>query len=313
MRDDSSIALIAYDGSEDAAEAIRHAGWLMAPRKAVVVRVWESLASLLLQTDIQDLSEGMREAAQELDADDARDAARLAEEGAELAAEVGFDAEPLAVRGRPKAWPAILGEADRIDAGMIVVGCRGLGGVRSALFGSVSSGLLRHSHRPLLVVPAVEEGDLAGPVIIGYDGSTESREAVSQAARLLSVREAIVETVWIAYTLVAGAGAAGAPVAVITRAAERIDQEIAAHARRTAEEGARLAADEGLEARPEPVPAAGTVWRTLIHSAHDHRAAAVVVGSRGRSAMGAALLGSVSTGLVHHAPAPILIVPPRGA
>jgi nucleotide-binding universal stress UspA family protein len=158
----------------------------------------------------------------------------------------------------------------------------------------------------------VEEPEAPGPVVIGYDGSNQAREAISQAARLLSVREAIVETVWTAYTPVAGAGAAGAPVAVITRAAEQIDHEIAAGARRTAEEGTRLATAEGLEARAEPVQAAGTVWRTLVLCAREHRAPALVVGSRGRTAMGAALLGSVSTGLVHNARVPILVVPPRG-
>jgi nucleotide-binding universal stress UspA family protein len=313
MRHESGTALIAYDGSEDAAEAIRRAGPLLAPRRAVVVRVWDSLAALLLHTDVKGLSGSMREAAEELDADDSRDAAQMAEDGAELAADAGFAAQPLAVRGRPNAWPAILSEADRIDAAVIVAGCRGLGGVKSALLGSVSSGLLRHSHRPLLVVPPAEDDEAPGPLIIGYDGSSESREAVSQAGRLLSAREALVETVWRPYAPVAGAGTAGAPVPVITRAAEQIDQEIAVGARRTAEEGTRLAAAEGLEARPEPAQAAGTVWRTLIQSAREHHAAALVVGSRGRSAMGSALLGSVSTGLVHHAPVPILVVPPRGA
>ena len=35
MRTETGIALIAYDGSDDAAAAIRHAGHLLAPRPAV--------------------------------------------------------------------------------------------------------------------------------------------------------------------------------------------------------------------------------------------------------------------------------------
>lgn len=265
-----------------------------------------------LHTDVERLSGNMRETAQELDADDARDAAQMAEEGAERATDAGFDAEPPAVRGKPGAWPALLGKADRIDAAVIVAGSRGQGGVKSVLLGRVSSGLLHHTRRPLLVVPPAEDDEAPGPVIVGYAGSG-SRAAVSTAGRLLSVREAIVETVWIPYTPVAGAGAAAAPVPVVTRAAEQIDQEIAASARRTAEEGARLAVAEGLEARPEPLQATGAVGRTLIHSAREHCAAAVLVGSRGRSVVAAALLGSVSTALIHHAPVPILVVPQPSA
>jgi hypothetical protein len=54
----------------------------------------------------------------------------------------------------------------------------------------------------------------------------------------------------------------------------------------------------------------GSVWRTVHDTARAQRAAAVVVGSRGRSAMGATLMGSVSRALVHEAPAPVLVVRP---
>jgi hypothetical protein len=74
MIDSAGTALIAYDGSEHAATAIRLAGSLIAPRRAVVVRVWESLSVLLLHTDLEGLPGRMREAAEELDEGDARDA-----------------------------------------------------------------------------------------------------------------------------------------------------------------------------------------------------------------------------------------------
>ena len=310
MIDSSATALIAYDGSEDAAAAIRNAGSLLAPRTTVVVRVWEPLSALLLGTGLRALTDTMREAADELDEEDARDAQQIAEDGADLAREAGFEAQSRALRGRPKAWPTLLEEADRIDAAVIVAGSRGLGGVASALLGSVSSGLLHHGRRPLLVVPPLEDDEAPGPVIVGYDGSDGSRAALETAARLLSRREVIVETVWTPYTPVAAAGVVAAPVAVITRGAQEIDREIAASARRTADEGVRLGAVRGIEVRAQPVEATGSVWRTLIHSAREHRAAAVVVGSRGRSGTGAALLGSVSTGLVHHARVPVLVVAP---
>ena len=203
MRTENGIALIGYDGSEDAAAAIRHAGSLLAPRPAVVTHVWDSLAALLLHTDVRGLTGSMREAAYELDEEDRRDAERVAAEGAELAREAGFDAEAHALQGKPKAWPTLLATADAIDAAVVVIGSRGQGAVKSALLGSVSSGLLHHTRRPVLVVPPTEEETPAGPALIAFDGSDASRAGIAAAAHLLAVREAVIETVWIPYSGVA--------------------------------------------------------------------------------------------------------------
>ena len=46
----------------------------------------------------------------------------------------------------------IVGVAEEIGAGLIVMGSRGLGGVRRALMGSVSDSVMRHAHCPVLVV-----------------------------------------------------------------------------------------------------------------------------------------------------------------
>ena len=60
--------------------------------------------------------------------------------------------------GAPAAEIVTLGE--EIGAGLIVVGSRGLGGLRRALMGSVSDSVVRHSHCPVLVV---REGRDAAP------------------------------------------------------------------------------------------------------------------------------------------------------
>jgi nucleotide-binding universal stress UspA family protein len=312
MQDSSGTILIGFDGSEDAENAIRCAGDLLAPRRAVVVHVWDSLAELLLHTDIDHLTGSMKEAAEELDAEDARDAEQIAARGAELAEAAGFDAVGSVARGRPKAWPTLLDLAEQHEAAAVVVGSRGLGRVKSALLGSVSSGVLDHAHVPVLIVPALEEVHAPGPLVIGYDGSPNADAAVEAAGRLLSVREAILQTVWYSYIAVAPTGVAGAPVAVVTKAADEIDRGVREAAERTANQGARIAAVQGLEVQAEAVQANGNAWRTLLDTAHEHRAGAVVVGSRGNSAFEAALLGSVSRALVHHAPAPVLVVRPPG-
>ena len=50
-------------------------------------------------------------------------------------------------------WQAILEVADEEEARVVVLGTRGHSRVRSLLMGSVSSGVLHHSERAVLVVP----------------------------------------------------------------------------------------------------------------------------------------------------------------
>jgi nucleotide-binding universal stress UspA family protein len=42
--------------------------------------------------------------------------------------------------------------SEQIGAGLIIMGSRGLGGVRRALMGSVSDSVVRHAHCPVLIV-----------------------------------------------------------------------------------------------------------------------------------------------------------------
>jgi nucleotide-binding universal stress UspA family protein len=51
-----------------------------------------------------------------------------------------------------KAAPEIIVIAEKIDAGLIVMGSRGQGGIRRAVLGSVSESVVKHAHCPVLVV-----------------------------------------------------------------------------------------------------------------------------------------------------------------
>ena len=51
----------------------------------------------------------------------------------------------------------IVALAEELQADLIVMGCRGLGGVRRALMGSVSDSVVRHAHCPVLVVRPEKE------------------------------------------------------------------------------------------------------------------------------------------------------------
>jgi nucleotide-binding universal stress UspA family protein len=147
-------ALICFDGSDDAAVAIVTAGEMLAPRVAVVLTVWEPVASWTRSDPATILSAPLsRLASTELDLDEiSQGAAReLMQRGVELATAAGFQAEGRSEQGRP--WRTIRSVADELDARPIVLGARGLGRVESMLLGSVSIAVMFHSKRPVLVVP----------------------------------------------------------------------------------------------------------------------------------------------------------------
>ena len=53
----------------------------------------------------------------------------------------------------------ILAIGEDVGAGLIVLGSRGLGGVKRALMGSVSDSVVRHAHCPVLVVRKEDDSD----------------------------------------------------------------------------------------------------------------------------------------------------------
>ena len=148
--------LISYDGSTNADAAIATAAALLGPKEAsaVVLAVWEPLLVQALRAErfgsmfLAVPSDVVGEDKQTAEA-----ARHLAEHGARLAGEAGFDARALWIADRRNIANAIIENADQLDVDLIVMGARGLAGI-SAYIGSVSNHVLQHAHRPVLIVPA---------------------------------------------------------------------------------------------------------------------------------------------------------------
>jgi nucleotide-binding universal stress UspA family protein len=64
----------------------------------------------------------------------------------------------MAVEANGPVWNTVKETADRNDAAVIVMGSRGLTGLRSMLLGSVSSAFVHHADRPVLVVHSPSTG-----------------------------------------------------------------------------------------------------------------------------------------------------------
>lgn len=144
------------------------------------------------------------------------------------------------------------------------------------------------------------------PLILCYDGSEDAKHAIQRAGDLLAPRRALVLAVWLPTAVLGSyAGLGFIPIEVDF---VELDRAAAEEGGRTAEEGARIARDAGLDAEPIAVKADGPVWHAIAETADSYDAAAIVMGSRGRTALRSMLLGSVSSGVVHHAGRPTLVI-----
>lgn len=81
----------------------------------------------------------------------------------------------------------ILNAADEIGAGLVVVGRRGLGGVRRLLMGSVSEGIVHNARCPVLVLRGGESAWPPSRVIMADDTSEDARKAAELAASIGSL------------------------------------------------------------------------------------------------------------------------------
>jgi nucleotide-binding universal stress UspA family protein len=66
--------------------------------------------------------------------------------------EAGGSVKEAHLRLEERRDQAIIHLAEELGAGLIVMGSRGLGGVRRALIGSVSDSVVRHAHCPVMIV-----------------------------------------------------------------------------------------------------------------------------------------------------------------
>lgn len=143
-------------------------------------------------------------------------------------------------------------------------------------------------------------------VVVGVDGSAAAQKAVRWAAHEASMRNVPLTLVHVVPTGVVSSGALAWPVppppAELRQRQEGEARKVIADAIKVVEDSAedRKGPDVGSELFfSPPVP-------TLVDLSKE--AQMLVVGCRGQSALRRVLLGSVSTGLVHHAHCPVAVI-----
>ena len=158
-----SPAIVAFDGSAESERAVRAAAELFFARRLVVVSVWEpGLAYAAAEPAYDPVMGGYPmptvEEAALLDEVQHERAAATAEAGAQIARDLGADAEAHAQADHARIADTVAELAGELGACAIVVGTRGRGAVKSKLLGSTSLALLHRAPCPVVVVRGDEQG-----------------------------------------------------------------------------------------------------------------------------------------------------------
>lgn len=271
--------LVGFDGSPDAAAAIATGAHLVPDRPVRVVHIWTPPAAgsaihrRLAQRawTTEHLERLGREEA-------AASASRVAADGVALARAAGWVAEPLVRGERVDEGSDLAALAEELRPAAVVLGSRGLGGVRG-LLGSVSEIVVHRSAVPVLVVPPLLADERAaassGPALVAHDGSADAAHAHAVATDLLAARPVVPAYVEPPMADGAGEGVPG----------------------------------DAVRLRPEGFgPAA--VADALAREAAATRAGLIVIGSRRRSLLREVVLGSHVRAVLAHGHRPVLVVPP---
>lgn len=278
--------LVGYDGSPAAAEAITVGASLLPAATAWIAYLWSPpFTSPQLFAHLRRRARNLDELLELVEAEGGAEAQRLVATGIAVARANGWSADSVVRRTLGGEGFEMAALAEELEADMILVGSRGLGGTQAVL-GSVSDVIVHYSTTPVLVAPCplattAYDALATGPVVVGWDGSPGAEVALASAADLFPDRELIVAEV----------GTQG----------DQPDPRPPDHP-----------AARGSFVRLPLIERSGysrAVAEQLDTLADEHAAAAIVVGSRGRGAVRELLLGSVAKATLHNLRRPVLVAP----
>lgn len=183
-------------------------------------------------------------------------------------------------------------------ADMIVTGCVGESAVERVLLGSVSTGLVHRAHCPVAVIHNETSPSPQAPVVVGMDMSPTSELAAAIAFDEASRRgvELVALHAWSDMGPLNFASVNWAPIEwrnLKDREEKAFDHYLTKWR------------DRYPSVTIRPIVVADRPANRLLEQAEN--AQLIVVGSHGRGAAGGALLGSVSTAIVHTAQIPVIV------
>lgn len=283
--------MVGVDGSESAKSAAR---WAIAnaPGRAesiCLVHAWNVAATTVYSPFAPIMLADTVEAVERTASDE------LEVLAAELAPDSVVPISRLLVQGEPST---VLLDVARRSA-QLIVGARGAGLFDRVLLGSTSTRCATHATVPTVVVR--EQFDRPPPpvrhLVVGFDGSANALAAVDWACGSASPGSAVdIIAVW-EFTPSLFSGEPLYYPDAARRARELFEEQLTALP---------------TSARRDDIAVStyflkGSPRERLATCASE--ADLLVVGARGRGAIGSALLGSVSSWLLHHVDQPIAVIP----
>lgn len=147
--------LICYDDSDSARRALQVARHTLGHQEMVLLHVYREPEMVLpdsFSVESTMPATGLASRAR-LESMAATYARRVLDHGRALAGDLVLETRAQEATADEPLWRAILDVADELHPDLIVVGTRGTTVAGEEILGSVSNGLIRHSARPVLIVP----------------------------------------------------------------------------------------------------------------------------------------------------------------
>jgi nucleotide-binding universal stress UspA family protein len=180
---------------------------------------------------------------------------------------------------------------------LLVVGSRGRGGFARLVLGSTSTQCATHSSAPVAVIPSTASTSPVRSIVVAFDGSANSTAALLWAVDFAAPGSTIhCVSIWDPTPMAVGADQFVLPEGS-GLARERFEHLFARSMEGT--NRSDIEVRHGfVESRARPELAERGAAADML-----------VMGARGHGAIGAAVLGSVSTWLLHHVQRPMVVVP----
>ncbi len=277
--------LISFDGSESSRNALKQAIKLAGTEKEwiealSVMPAYEGDLEFIGISDIKGVMGGPTE--------------KLLAEAREIAVAEGTEIMTDIEQG--KVYERIVDVADKKDCDLIVMGRRGLQRVERMLMGSVTSRVIGHTHKDVLVVP--RDASIGWKnIFLAADGSKYGMAAAERAVN---------------FACSYGGDLTAVSVVDVTdefyAQAPHLVEQMVEKAKEFLEDIKKKAEASGVKI--ETSVREGEAYEKIVDLADEKNADIIFMGSHGRTGLKKMLMGSVTEKVIGHAPCPVMVVRP---